>query len=162
MFSKQRQYLDLFTSYEITVGGDTFVCSGSVTETNGKRVYSTDINGQRERYSVVTKDGSVNVFTADQRFTVEKEVPKFIREQMASVVPSGAVAPMTGTIMDIRVAVGDTVAEGDIVAVIYAMKLEHSISAPYNGVVEEVFVTTGGMVDQNEELMKIKEISADE
>jgi len=143
--------------FEMEIDGDKFVCSGSTIEEDGKRLFSTDINGQRAKYSMVTKDGSVHVFTADERFTVEKEVPKFIREQMQVSAPQGAVAPMTGTILDIRVNVGDVVAEGDIVAVIYAMKLEHSIAAPYNGVVEEVFVATGGMVDQNEELMKIKE-----
>lgn len=145
--------------FEIAVGGDTFVCSGSLIEEDGKTLYSTDIDGQREKYSMVVKDGSVHIFTKDQHFALEKEVPKFIREKMESAVPEGAVAPMTGTILDVRVAVGDTVAAGDVVAVIYAMKLEHSISAPYNGVIEEVFVSTGGMVDQNEELMKIKEIS---
>ena len=33
--------------------------------------------------------------------------------------------------------------------------LQHNIVAPYDGVVEEVFVQKGGMVNQNEEIVKI-------
>lgn len=142
---RNKKYLIKINDYE-------FECSGTAISDN---YLSVDIDGKKEKYSVVLKDGAVNVFTNNDHFHVHQTKPRFILEQNESIVPEGAVAPMTGTILDIRVQPGDNVSAGDVVAVIYAMKLEHSICAPYDGVIEEVFVEIGAMVNKNDELVKI-------
>ncbi|MCU1493022.1 MAG: Carbamoyl-phosphate synthase chain ATP-binding [Acidimicrobiaceae bacterium] len=53
------------------------------------------------------------------------------------------VAPMQGTIAQVHVAPGDTVAIGDIVCVLEAMKMENPILAPVPGTVEQVLVSVG-------------------
>jgi propionyl-CoA carboxylase alpha chain len=62
--------------------------------------------------------------------------------------PSGSlVAPMPGTVVKVLAAPGDTVAKGDPVVVIEAMKMEHTIGAAGDGTVTEILVEVGRQVD---------------
>jgi propionyl-CoA carboxylase alpha chain len=62
--------------------------------------------------------------------------------------PSGSlVAPMPGTVVKVLAAPGDTVAKGDPVVVIEAMKMEHTIGAAGDGTVAEILVEVGHQVD---------------
>ena len=54
---------------------------------------------------------------------------------------------MPGTILDVKVAVGDTVKAGDPVVVLEAMKMENEICAPRDGTVSTVCVSKGGTVE---------------
>ena len=56
-------------------------------------------------------------------------------------------APMPGTVLDIKVAVGDTVSEGQAIAVLEAMKMENDINAPVAGKVLSINTTKGSQVD---------------
>ena len=55
-------------------------------------------------------------------------------------------APMPGTILDVRVSVGQTVKEGDIMFVLEAMKMENEVLAPKAGTVTSVLVAKGASV----------------
>lgn len=59
---------------------------------------------------------------------------------------SGIASPIQGTIVALNVAVGDEVREGQQVAVIEAMKMEHIIVAPYSGIVRGVTMAAGDVV----------------
>ena len=54
---------------------------------------------------------------------------------------------MPGTILDVKVAVGDTVKAGDPVVVLEAMKMENEICAPHDGTVGSVSVQKGATVE---------------
>jgi 3-methylcrotonyl-CoA carboxylase alpha subunit len=56
-------------------------------------------------------------------------------------------APMPGQIKVISVAAGDKVDEGDALLVLEAMKMEHTLTAPRQGVVAEVSVTVEQQVE---------------
>ncbi|RQD75426.1 MAG: DUF2118 domain-containing protein [Candidatus Syntrophonatronum acetioxidans] len=64
-------------------------------------------------------------------------------------------APMPGVILDIKVDVGDQVEEGDVVALLEAMKMENELSAPVSGKVVSVPVTKGANVQSNEVIVII-------
>ncbi|NRG19194.1 acetyl/propionyl/methylcrotonyl-CoA carboxylase subunit alpha [Rhizobiales bacterium] len=57
-------------------------------------------------------------------------------------------APMHGKVIAIHVKAGDHVTKGDRLAVVEAMKMEHAITAPRDGVIEDVPVVEGDQVDQ--------------
>lgn len=56
-------------------------------------------------------------------------------------------APMPGTILDIKVAVGDTVAAGQAICVLEAMKMENDVNAPVAGKVLSINATKGSQID---------------
>lgn len=56
-------------------------------------------------------------------------------------------APMPGTILDIKVAVGDTVKSGQSICVLEAMKMENDVNAPCDGKVLSVNTTKGSAVE---------------
>ncbi|MBR1957436.1 MAG: acetyl-CoA carboxylase biotin carboxyl carrier protein subunit [Tidjanibacter sp.] len=71
----------------------------------------------------------------------------------ASAAGAKIVSPLPGTVLNINVAVGDTVAVGQTVAVLEAMKMENDISADRAGVVKEICVNKGATVQEGEPLM---------
>jgi len=65
-------------------------------------------------------------------------------------------APLPGKILEVNVAVGNTVEEGGVVCIIEAMKMENPILAPVKGSVTEVTVTPGQIVKTGEKLAVIE------
>jgi 3-methylcrotonyl-CoA carboxylase alpha subunit len=68
------------------------------------------------------------------------------------------VAPMHGKILDIGAAVGDRVTAGQPLAVIEAMKMEHTLRAPFAGVVTRVPASVGAQVVEGAEIMLIEPV----
>ena len=66
-------------------------------------------------------------------------------------------AHITGTVWKIEVAVGDTVQEGDTVAILESMKMEMPVEAPCGGTLREVKIKEGEAVDEGKTLAIIDE-----
>ena len=64
-------------------------------------------------------------------------------------------APMPGKVLSFNVKVGDTVREGQVLAVMEAMKMEHTIAAPGDGVVGELMYAPGDQVAEGAELLTL-------
>jgi 3-methylcrotonyl-CoA carboxylase alpha subunit len=65
-------------------------------------------------------------------------------------------APMPGKIIQVLAKVGTKVRKGDPLLILEAMKMEHTITAPADGVVEEVHFGAGEQVLEGVELLKLK------
>jgi pyruvate/oxaloacetate carboxyltransferase len=77
-------------------------------------------------------------------------------EEQPKEAPKGAVVPgMAGLILAIEVKVGDSVAEGGVVAMIEAMKMRRQILAPHGGTVREIWAKEGEIVDARDVLMVV-------
>ena len=75
-----------------------------------------------------------------------------------SPAPAGAhvqTAPMPGTIVDIRVQVGDAVKANQPVMVLEAMKMENEVVADRDGIVASIDVAKGAMVNPGEALFSL-------
>ena len=108
------------------------------------QVIKLDNNGVVETYAVAVSDhidldgplGSVS-FTP---------VPTFINP--AETVAEGSLlAPMPAAVISVAVENGQHVTKGDVVVVLEAMKMQHTITAPVDGIVSELSVTPGTQVE---------------
>jgi 3-methylcrotonyl-CoA carboxylase alpha subunit len=64
-------------------------------------------------------------------------------------------APMPGKVVSFAVKAGDKVTKGQALAVMEAMKMEHTIAAPADGVVQEILYAPGDQVIEGAELLKM-------
>lgn len=64
-------------------------------------------------------------------------------------------APMSGTILSIKVSSGQNVKQGDTLVVLEAMKMENEIVAPTNGVVGEILINANEHVESEQVLLTI-------
>lgn len=64
-------------------------------------------------------------------------------------------APMPGKVVSFAVQAGDTVTKGQALAVMEAMKMEHTIAAPADGVVQELLYAPGDQVAEGAELLTL-------
>jgi 3-methylcrotonyl-CoA carboxylase alpha subunit len=66
-------------------------------------------------------------------------------------------APMPGKVVSFAVKGGDKVSKGQTLAVMEAMKMEHTIAAPVDGVVQELLYAPGDQVAEGAELLRLAE-----
>lgn len=73
-----------------------------------------------------------------------------LRQALQEVVgdAGGLTAPMPGKIIAVHVTPGQTVRQGDTLLVMEAMKMEHAVIAPEDGVVKEIFYGVGEQVSE--------------
>ena len=64
-------------------------------------------------------------------------------------------SPMPGNILSVNVNVGDTVAEGQVLMILEAMKMENEIYAPCDGTVAQILTTKGATVNTGDALVVI-------
>lgn len=65
-------------------------------------------------------------------------------------------APMPGRVISVLTTVGQQVDSGAPLMILEAMKMEHTIRAPFSGVVESVFFNPGDFVEEGVELARVK------
>lgn len=65
-------------------------------------------------------------------------------------------SPMPGTVLDVKVKVGDSVKKGQVLIVLEAMKMENEIMAGTDGTVTSVAVSKGASVGTGDMLLTIK------
>ncbi len=64
-------------------------------------------------------------------------------------------APMPGTILDVKVSVGDQVKNGDVLLILEAMKMENEIMAPADAKVVAINVNKGASVNPGDVLITL-------
>lgn len=64
-------------------------------------------------------------------------------------------APMTGSIVEVRVQPGERVEKGDVVLIIESMKMNNELRSPASGTVESVAVRAGDRVKQGDVLVTV-------
>jgi propionyl-CoA carboxylase alpha chain len=104
-----------------------------------------DVAGVRHRFEVIRAGQQIWVSSAlgAVRLTLLERLPA----PRAAAESGSLTAPMPGNVTRIAVAAGDQVTAEQVVLVIEAMKMEHTITAPAAGVVAELRVSAGDQVD---------------
>ena len=127
--------------------------SETVLEATPERVV-LEVDGIIETYDVAVGDGWVDVDGPQGSITLTPE-PTFV--DPADVVAEGSLlAPMPAAVISVAVADGQHVSKGDVVVVLEAMKMQHTITAPTDGVVSGLSVTPGSQVESGAVLAVIQ------
>ncbi|MGW4405527.1 ATP-binding protein [Nonomuraea sp. NPDC004702] len=114
-------------------------------------------DGLRRTFHVARYDGDERVYVdSPMGAAVLTPVPR-LPEPVEHVAPGSLLAPMPGSVLRVEVAEGDTVARGQPVLVLEAMKMEHRIATPAGGVVSDVRVEKGQQVEAGAVLAIIQE-----
>ncbi|GAB3852865.1 biotin carboxylase N-terminal domain-containing protein [Nocardioides maradonensis] len=104
-----------------------------------------DVDGVRHRYEVAIVGDRIDVDGPDGHTALER-TPRFV--DPSTVVAAGSLlAPMPGSVISVRAAVGDVVEEGQVILVMEAMKMQHAVAAPYAGTIAELAATEGQQVE---------------
>jgi propionyl-CoA carboxylase alpha chain len=90
-----------------------------------------------------------------------RRVPRFV-DPASQVAAGSLIAPMPGSVVRIAVAVGDRVEAGQPILWLEAMKMQHRIDAPADGVVAELPVTEGQQIEVGAVLAVVSEASEGE
>jgi propionyl-CoA carboxylase alpha chain len=115
-----------------------------------------EADGQRHRLHVLTASDQVWVQGPDGDVALTA-VPRFPDAEHGENVAAGLVAPMPGTVLAVHVGSGDTVAQGQLLMIVEAMKMEHRITAPRAGTVGEVRARPGDQVNGGDLLAVLDE-----
>jgi 3-methylcrotonyl-CoA carboxylase alpha subunit len=99
------------------------------------------------RYSVFGTDGAAAVTRIDPLASAGEHAAE----------AGGLAAPMPGKVISFSAKVGDRVKRGQPLAVMEAMKMEHTISAPRDGQVLELLYAAGDQVAEGAELLKLSQ-----
>jgi 3-methylcrotonyl-CoA carboxylase alpha subunit len=143
---QKRQGSDAY--YLIKINGEQFDCQGSMKEDK----IIVNINGHRSQATISFDNNNISLYRENGVFNFTHILPD-CGQQDSDDNHGGLTAPMNGTMVSILVNSGDAVSKGQSLVIMEAMKMEHTIKAPNDGIVNEIFFQAGDMVDGGAELL---------
>jgi len=111
--------------------------------------------GKTRFFSKITKSDENLVVHGPWGDILFKILPRF-KSIGQEAKDGGLIAPMPGKVIDLKVKVGSKINKGDTLVVLEAMKMEHTVKAIEDGVVDELFVSQNDQVENGALLMVIK------
>jgi 3-methylcrotonyl-CoA carboxylase alpha subunit len=133
----------------------------SVASGQGASALNVTWQGQRVTSEVVLQAGKpghpadvAHVFTQAGATRI-RVIHPLAHAEGAQDEKGGLTAPMPGTVVSFAVKVGDKVKAGQSLAVMEAMKMEHTITAPKDGEVKELLYAPGDQIAEGAELLKL-------
>lgn len=114
-------------------------------------------DGRVER-AVVSRDGKRRWVSAAGRTFMAAEVKK--KRGAVDLNPS-LEAPMPGKVARVLVAVGDRVTKGQTLVTVEAMKMEHALKSPRDGIVEALAAVEGALVNPGTPLVRVGDLPAE-
>jgi biotin carboxyl carrier protein len=123
---------------------------------SGSQVILT-VDGWRQRVTAVNRQTIwwVQMEKGVVRLTA---VPLLPEPQPAADAGGSLRAPMPGSVLAVLVTVGQAVKGGDALLKLEAMKMEHTIRAAGDGIIEEIYFAPGDTVEADVQLLKIRAI----
>jgi propionyl-CoA carboxylase alpha chain len=117
-----------------------------------------ELDGTSRPFDVAIDGDRVHLDWAGGHWALTR-VPRFV-DPADQVAEGSLLAPMPGSVIALRASAGDAVTAGQPVVVIEAMKMQHTITAPYDGLVAEVPVTVGAQVGAGDVLAVVEPLDS--
>ena len=138
----------------LTVGEGAEAVAGLLVFAPAGRGIDLQYAGQRTLATVYALGETDHVFTP-QGATQIVAIDLLAHAGEAQDEGGRLTAPMPGKVVSFAVQAGDKVSKGQALAVMEAMKMEHTIAAPADGVVAELLYEPGDQVAEGAELLKL-------
>ncbi len=119
----------------------------------GDAAVEVEMGDDPSRMVFVVGDDEVVVFEGGEAFVFRDHPPAADRGGVGG--DGGVRAPMPGRITVVSVQAGDRVAKGQPLLTLEAMKMEHALTAPFDGVVEDLAAELGAQVTEGATLVRI-------
>jgi 3-methylcrotonyl-CoA carboxylase alpha subunit len=116
--------------------------------------YDVTLGEQRSTLTVYAVGERFSVFAPDGSAVVDEFDP-IAHSADGAVEAGGLAAPMPGKVIAFLAGVGDRVTQGQPLAVMEAMKMEHTIAAPRDGTIAELLYAVGDQVSEGGELLRL-------
>lgn len=142
--------------FHVTLHGETFhiKLTGSGQPGEEQRPFYVSVDGVSEEVVVETLS---EIEVGSGKGGGKKKVASMNADSRPRPTHEGCVTTaMPGTIVEVKVKLGDTVQAGDGLLVIEAMKMENEIQAPKGGIVVAVHIKKGDSVTPDETLIEIQ------
>jgi len=115
------------------------------------KVYKVKVNGKTYKVELESvSEVAASIASKEEKKEEVKAAPAVAGE--GREVPS----PIQGTVVNVKVSVGQKVKKGDVLVVVEAMKLENDVVSPFDGEVSSVLVNKGQTVAAKQSLVTIK------
>ena len=111
--------------------------------------------GRVMRFAYATDCGTIWLGRDGQAWTLTEEEAAPARAGLAGGADGTVRSPMPGTVLAVHVGLGERVSAGQAVAVVEAMKMEHTVTAPLAGTVTELTAKPGQQVGMDASLAVI-------
>ncbi|MGQ3168242.1 MAG: acetyl/propionyl/methylcrotonyl-CoA carboxylase subunit alpha [Hydrogenophaga sp.] len=139
---------------QLTLGDVSGVLAFDALPTDTGTRMDLHFNGQRQTVQTWQVDETVHVFCA-LGATQIVAIDALAHAGEAAAEGGRLTAPMPGKVVSFAVKAGDAVKKGQPLAVMEAMKMEHTIAAPADGTVAELLYAPGDQVSEGAELLKL-------
>ncbi|MGH8951586.1 MAG: acetyl/propionyl/methylcrotonyl-CoA carboxylase subunit alpha [Acidimicrobiia bacterium] len=139
-----------------SVTGDTIVDGLGDLEVTVSRPDLVELSTHcvSHRFSIA-RYGEVRYLDSESGPVRLEEIPRFPSSESAAA-PGSLHAPMPGKVVRVEVDPGDEVAVGQVMVVLEAMKMEHTLRAPHDGTVVEVDCASGDQVEAGAVLVVVE------
>lgn len=131
---------------------------GSNNTTGGNKMHNFRVTVNGKVFEVSVEDaGSAKteiIAQANQAAPVAA-APTPVKEAVLGSGEQPVAAPLSGSILDIKVKPGDRVKYGQVLVTLEALKMENEIVAPQDGTVKEIFAQKGSMVSVGDVLLSL-------
>ncbi|MEO6410495.1 MAG: acetyl/propionyl/methylcrotonyl-CoA carboxylase subunit alpha [Burkholderiaceae bacterium] len=140
-------------------GGTQTLVSGAqrwalATRSRGAQGFDVTLDGRHWVLTVYATGERFSVFAPEGSAVVD-DIDPIAHSADAAVDSGGLSAPMPGKVIAFLAQVGDVVRQGQPLAVMEAMKMEHTITSPRDGTVEALLYAPGDQVAEGGELLRL-------
>ena len=142
--------------FQLNFSGVEFFCR---IQNRGEGNFQIDLGECRFKVVILHFEQTIGIIYQHQYWEVK--IHDSLQHKNSNVGSgSGLTAPMPGSVIDIKVVVGEQVNKGHELMVIEAMKMEHTITATENGIIDVIHFDVGDQVEEGEELLSLTSISS--
>jgi multidrug efflux pump subunit AcrA (membrane-fusion protein) len=147
-------------TFSVTLAGSTY--EGTFVFTgpgSGWLALGPESGGRILPFHLLREGNRLTVWISGQLVRLER-IPPGMRRSAASIKPNGANsgdirAPLPGIVLKVPVQAGDRVAINAPLVILESMKMETTLSAPLEAVIQEVLCAEGQMVEKGALLIKL-------